>query len=143
MGCYFTLWYNTYSFSLLFYKIYMKRVNADRWNSGPERSKSDIPILRKSKCLETLQRIILECIKNGKEIPKGDPPGSHKPGRRTPWTCGAPGRPPKPIFSYMMPSDLEKNQKEDFGTKHRQLEAEPGMSTFALRQSDSAGDTPL
>ena len=34
MGCYYTLWYNTYAFSLLFYKVYMKRENAGSWNSG-------------------------------------------------------------------------------------------------------------
>ena len=36
MGCYYTLYHNTYAFSLLFYKVYMKRENADSWNSGLE-----------------------------------------------------------------------------------------------------------
>ena len=64
MGCYYTLCHNTYAFSLLFYKVYTKRENADSWNSGPERSKSERPILHSSKSPETLQRIILECIQN-------------------------------------------------------------------------------
>src|SRR3989337_2289793 len=64
MGCYYTLWYNTYAFSLLFYKIYMKRENAGSWNSGPKRSKSERPILHNSKSPENLRRIILEYIKN-------------------------------------------------------------------------------
>ena len=64
MGSYYTLWYNTYAFSLLFYKVYMKKENTDSWNSGPERSKSERPILHISKSLENLQRIILEYIKN-------------------------------------------------------------------------------
>ena len=34
MGCYYTLCHNTYAFSLLFYKVYMKRENAGSWNSG-------------------------------------------------------------------------------------------------------------
>ena len=34
MGCYYTLWYNTYAYSLLFYKVYTKRENAGSWNSG-------------------------------------------------------------------------------------------------------------
>src|SRR3990170_1412520 len=73
MGCYYILWYNTYVFSLLFYKIYMKRENAGSWNSGPERSKSERPILHNSKSPENLRRIILEYIKKywTKKIPEG------------------------------------------------------------------------
>ena len=37
MGCYYTLGHNTYSYSLLFYKVYMKRENACSWNSGLEK----------------------------------------------------------------------------------------------------------
>ena len=37
MGCYYTLCHNTYAYSLLFYKVYMKRGNADSWNSGLEK----------------------------------------------------------------------------------------------------------
>ena len=37
MGCYYTLYHNTYAFSLLFYKVYMKRENAGSWNSGLEK----------------------------------------------------------------------------------------------------------
>ena len=37
MGCYYTLWYNAYAFSLLFYKVYMKRENASSWNPGLEK----------------------------------------------------------------------------------------------------------
>ena len=37
MGCYYTLCHNTYAFSILFYKVYMKRENADNWNSGLEK----------------------------------------------------------------------------------------------------------
>jgi hypothetical protein len=37
MGCYYTLWYNTYGYSLLFYKVYTKRENAGSWNSGLEK----------------------------------------------------------------------------------------------------------
>src|SRR5215216_425942 len=63
MGCYYTLWNNTYAFSLLFYKIYMKRENPGSWNSRPERSKSERPILHNSKSPENLRRIILEYIR--------------------------------------------------------------------------------
>ena len=37
MGCYYTLYHNTYAYSLLFYKVYMKRGNAGSWNSGLEK----------------------------------------------------------------------------------------------------------
>ena len=37
MGYYYTLYHNTYAYSLLFYKVYMKRENADSWNSGLEK----------------------------------------------------------------------------------------------------------
>ena len=37
MGCYFTLCHDTYGYSLLFYKVYMKRENAGGWNSRLEK----------------------------------------------------------------------------------------------------------
>ena len=37
MGCHYTLCHNTYAYSLLFYKVYMKRGNAGSWNSGLEK----------------------------------------------------------------------------------------------------------
>ena len=37
MGFYYTLYHNTYAYSLLFYKVYMKRENAGSWNSGLEK----------------------------------------------------------------------------------------------------------
>ena len=40
MGCYYTLCHNTYAFSLLFYKVYMKRENAGSWNSGLEKEQT-------------------------------------------------------------------------------------------------------
>ena len=36
MGIYYTLCHN-YAYSLLFYKVYMKRGNAGSWNSGLEK----------------------------------------------------------------------------------------------------------
>ena len=37
MGCYYTLCDNTYAYSLLFYKVYIRRENAGSWNSGLEK----------------------------------------------------------------------------------------------------------
>ena len=90
MGCYFTLCHNTYVYSLLFYKVYMKRENAGSWNSG----------LEKEQILETysvqLQKSwnSTEYLKINKEksSPKmkarGPTPCSRGWGARPPW--GAP-----------------------------------------------------
>ena len=43
MGCYYTSCHNTYAYSLLFYKVYIKRENASSWDSG----------LKKEQILET------------------------------------------------------------------------------------------
>ena len=37
MGCYYTLCHNNDTYSLLFYKVYMKRENAGSWNAGLEK----------------------------------------------------------------------------------------------------------
>ena len=37
MGCYYTLCHNTYAYSLLFYKVYIKRENAHNWDFGLEK----------------------------------------------------------------------------------------------------------
>ena len=37
MDCYVTLCHNTYGYSLLFYKGYIRRENAGSWNSGLEK----------------------------------------------------------------------------------------------------------
>ena len=40
MGCSYMFRHNTYAFSLLFYKVYMKRENAGSWNSGLEKEQT-------------------------------------------------------------------------------------------------------
>ena len=37
MGFHYMLCHNTYAYSLLFYKVYMKREIADSWDSGLEK----------------------------------------------------------------------------------------------------------
>ena len=37
MGFYYMLCHNTYVYSLLFYKVYIRRENAGSWNSGLEK----------------------------------------------------------------------------------------------------------
>ena len=64
MGCYYMLCHNTYAFSLLFYKVYMKRENAGSWNSGLEKEQTLEPILHNSESPETQQNVVSENIKN-------------------------------------------------------------------------------
>ena len=137
MGCYFTLWYNIYAFSLLFSKIYMKRENAGNWNSGPQRSKSERPIRHNSKCPKTLQRIIWNIKKLGEENTRGDPPGGHKPEGRAPTACGPPGRPSVPIFCYMMCLDLVKIKRKLSRRSAAVSRWNLGRSNLGLRRSCS------
>ena len=114
MGCYYTLCHNTYAYSLLFYKVYIKRENAGNWDSG----------LEKEQILETYSaqlqkswnsmKVIFGINDNysAEEIPKGGHPPSTRVG-------GA------PIFCYMKSFTLEKNHKQAYGTKLRRHEAEP------------------
>ena len=57
------LCHNTYGYSLLFYKVYMKWENAGSWNSGWKRSKYWKPILHSSKSPETPWKSVLELIR--------------------------------------------------------------------------------
>ena len=64
MGCYYTLYHNTYAFSLLFYKVYMKMENADSWNSGLEKEQILETYSTWLKSPETSRSLFLEYIKN-------------------------------------------------------------------------------
>ena len=63
MGCSYMFCHNNYAFSLLFYKVYMKRENAGSWNSGPKRSKLWKPVLHNSKSPEIQHNSVSENIK--------------------------------------------------------------------------------
>ena len=63
--------------------------------------------------------MFLEYIKNiGRRNTRGGPPASNKGGARplppgrAPRPCGPPGRPPAPIFGYMVCFDLEKIRRK-------------------------------
>ena len=132
MGCYYTLCHNTYAYSLLFYKVYIKRENAGSWNSG----------LEKEQILETYSaqlqkswnstKVIFGNNKKywAKEIPEGAhtlatrvggapyPPG-HAPASWAPcWPSGA----HLLLYEVFRP---KKNYKQAFGTRLRRHEAEP------------------
>ena len=128
MGCYYTLYHNIYAHSLLFYKVYMKRENADSWNSGLEKDQIletySAQLQKSSKFMENYFGIYKKYW--AKKVPEGTHQVAITVGACA-LACGPPGRPPVPIFCYMMCFDLEKNQEEAFGMKHRLLDVEPGQ----------------
>jgi len=134
MGCYYTLYHNTYPYSLLFYKVYMKRENAGSWNSGMEKEQIIETYSAQLQKFRNFTELFFGIYKKYwvKKVPERNHQpatrveGAPYPPRHAPRPCGPPGRPPVPIFGYMVCSDLEKNQEEAFGTKCRRLEAEPG-----------------
>ena len=149
MGCYYTLRYNYYAFSLLFYKVYIKRENASIRNSGPERSKSE-PILHNSKCPETLRRIVLGYIKNigrrnnrrgptrwpqawGRTLP----PMACLPSLWAPWP--APGVHLLLYEGFWPRKIIRRLSGRSAAVSRRNL----GRSNLWLRWSDSAGETSL
>ena len=91
MGCYFILCHNTYAFSVFVYKVYVKRGNADNWNSG----------LEKEKILETYSAQLQKSWNSMKVSfgiykkywAKKAPEGGHPPSTRVegaPYPIGAP-----------------------------------------------------
>ena len=64
MGCYYTLYHNTYAYSLLFYKVYIKRENAGSWDSGLEKEQILETYSAQPKSPETPRKLFLEIIKN-------------------------------------------------------------------------------
>ena len=132
MGCYYTLCHNTYAYSFLFYKVYIKRENVGSWNYG----------LEKEQILETYSAQLqkswnsTEVIfgNNKKYWAKKMLEGTHTLGTRVggrptplgaPPASWAPGGPLMPIFCYMKSFVREKNHKQVFRMRLRRHEAEP------------------
>ena len=79
----------------------------------------------------------------GKKNTRGDPLGGHKPGGCAPVVCGPPGRPPVPIFCYMVCFDLEKIRRKLTGRSAAVSRWNLGRTNLGLRRSCSAGETSL
>ena len=145
MGCYYTLCHNTYAYSILFYKVYMKRANAGSWNFG----------LENEQILETysahLQKswnstgIIFRIYKNigRKKYQRG---ATHRPRgwRARPLPRGPPGRPPDAhllLYGVFCPG---KNQGQAYGTKLRRHKVEPWRNQYrAPAELFCQGNFPL
>ena len=89
MGCYYTLCHNTYAYSLLFYKVYIKRENTGSWDSGLE--KEQILETYSAQSPETSRMMFSKYIKNTqrKKLTRGATPCPRGWGRALP-----PGRAP-------------------------------------------------
>ena len=130
MGYYYTLCHNTYAYSLLFYKVYMKRENAGSWNSGLEKEQileTYSAQLQKSRNSTEVIFGINKNTERRKYQRGGLPPSTRVGARPTPWARplprGPPGGPLVAIFFYMKSLD-EKNKKPSSRTKLRRHEAE-------------------
>ena len=133
MGCYYyTLYHNTYAFSLLFYKFYMKRENAGSWNSGLE--KEQILETYSAQLQKSLNSTEVNFGKYKKYLAKKVLEGAHTLATRvgvrpTPWArLPASWAPWQPSVDHLLLYEVfypKKNQKQAFGTKLRRHEAEP------------------
>ena len=144
MGCYYTLCHNTYAYSLLFYKVYIKRENAGSWNSG----------LEKEQILETycaqLQKswnsteVIFGNNKNTerRKYQRGPTPCSRGWGA-CPLPRGPPGGSSMPIFSYMKSFDEKKIKSNISGRDSAATRRNLAGTNLGLRRSCSAGETSL
>ena len=148
MGCYFTLCHDTYVYSLLFYKVYMKRENAGSWNSGLEKEQileAYSTQLQKSWNSTEYLEINKEKL-SPKMKAKGPTPCSRGWGA-PPWARplprGPPGGSPTPIFSYMRSLDEKKTGENLSGRDSAATRWNLGGTNLGLLQSCSAGETSL
>ena len=151
MGCYYILCHNTYAYSLLFCKVYIKRENADSWDSG----------LEKEQILETYSAQLQKSQNFTDDVfqiyKKYWAQELHQGGHTQPTRVGGhalpPGRTPclvGPLLALWWPSSaiwsLSSRKKiisnlsgRDSAATRRNL----GGTNLGLRQSCSAGDTSL
>ena len=150
MGCYYTLCHNNYAYSLLFYKVYIKRENVGSWDSGLEKEQILETYSAHSKSPETSRKSFLEYIKNTerKKFRRGATPYPRGWGRALhPWARPLPRGPLvalrcpfSAIWSLSMRKEIvSKLSRRDSAATRRNL----GGTNLGLRQSCSAGDTSL
>ena len=141
------LWSNYNAFSLIICKVYTKRENVGSWNSGPEKATSELPILHIFKWAENLRRIVFEYMEYLRNIGANNYQRGPTWARQGPQACPGGLCPPRPtsgaIFWYIGHFDLEKIRVGLSGRSTAVSRRNLGRSTFALRQSDSAGGTSL
>ena len=115
MDCYSTLCHNTYGYSLLFYKVYIKREKASSWNSGLEKEQILEAYSAQLQKSWNSTKVSFGLYKKywAKKEPEGSQPPSTRVGARPtprarPLPRVPPGRPLMPIFWYKVSFALEK-----------------------------------
>ena len=145
MGCYYTLCYNTYAYSLLFYKVYIKREIAGSWDSGLEKEQileTYSAQLQKSwNFTDDVFQIYKKNIEH-KNFTRGATPCPRGWGR-APLPRGPPGGPPVSIFCYIISFPLEKIVGKLTGRNSATMRWNLGGINLGLWRSCSAGETSL
>jgi hypothetical protein len=134
---YFTLWYNSYAFSLLNCKVYHKRENAGSRDSGLKRSKTEADIFQTPNDLKISEELFWNiCELLAKELPEEGPWQSHKLRWHPPRARHVSLWPHQPssvahllLYNPIYP---RKNQEKTFGMKRRCLETETGTGALLL-----------
>ena len=149
MGCYYTLYLNTYGYPLLFYKVYHEEGECRQlefWLEKEQTLETYSAQLQKTwDSTKQLFGIIKELW--AKEIGQGDHTLSRRqegaPLGARPLSPGLPGGPPASILCYIITFPLEKIvgklTRRNSAATRRNL----GGSNLELRQSCSAGETSL
>ena len=126
MGCYYTLCHNIYAYSLLFYKVCMKRENAGSWNSGLEEEQIlETYFAQLQKSWNSTEVIFWNNKKYwAKKIPEGAHTLATRVGGAPPalWPPWWPSGAHLLLYEVFYPG---KNHKQAYGTKLRRHEAEP------------------
>ena len=144
MGCYYTLYLNTYGYSLLFYKVYHEEGECRQLEFW----------LEKEQTLETYSALLQKSWNSTKHVfginknywAKKLPEGAHTQARRVgarPLSPGPPGGPPVSIFCYMRAFTLEKIVGKLTGRNSAATRRNLGGTNLGLWWSYSAGDTSL
>ena len=147
MGCYFTLCHNTYGYSLLFYKVYMKRENAGSWNSGLEKEQIlETYSVQLQKSWNSTEHLKINKLKSSPKMKArgptpcsrgwGAPPLGRAPTSWAPWSS------PTPIFSYMKSFDEKKIRRNFSGRDSVATRRNLGGTNLGLRRSCFAGTLP-
>ena len=131
MGCYYTLCHNTYGYSLLFYKVYMKRENVGSWDSRLEKEQVLETYSAQLQKSRNSTKVIFRINSNysSEEIPEG---ATHHPRGwgAHPTLLGTPSCLVGHLAALRCPLLYEvfylgKNHKQAYGTKLRRHEVEP------------------
>ena len=150
MGCYYTLYLNTYGYSLLFYKVYHEEGECRQlefWLEKEQTLETYSALLQKS---WNSTKHVFGINKNywAKETPQGPTPwpggwGPRPPLLGAPLSPGPPSGPLVSIFCYMKAFTLEKIRGKLTGRNSAATRRNLGGTNLGLRRSCSAGETSL